>query len=71
MTEAFDLAEVDPTTNHTRVELKPGQQIALTVKARDAYDLSPNVSEPPSMAGSPRPSQSSTLESRDWNQTTR
>jgi hypothetical protein len=39
MTEAFDLAEADPDTNRPRVEVKPGQKLTLTVKARDAYDL--------------------------------
>jgi len=41
LNEAFDLAEVDPQTNRPRVDLKPGQQFTLTVKARDAYDLVP------------------------------
>ncbi len=39
MTEAFDLSDADPQTNRPRVELKPGQRLALTLKARDAYDL--------------------------------
>jgi hypothetical protein len=39
MTEAFDLAEADPETKRPRVEVKPGQQLTLTVKARDAYNL--------------------------------
>ena len=39
MTEAFDLAEADPETKRPRVEVKPGQQLTLTVQARDAYDL--------------------------------
>jgi hypothetical protein len=39
MNEAFDLAEADPETKRPRVEVKPGQQFTLTVKASDAYDL--------------------------------
>ena len=41
MTEAFDLAEADPATSRPRVELKPGQKLALAIQARDAYDLGP------------------------------
>lgn len=36
---AFDLAVTDPTTNRPRVALKPGQQLTLSLKATDAYDL--------------------------------
>lgn len=35
----FDLAITDPATNRPRVELKPGQQLTLAIKATDAYDL--------------------------------
>lgn len=45
MAEAFDLTETDPQTNRPRVDLKPGQQLALTVKARDAYDLEPPATD--------------------------
>ena len=35
----FDLAVTDPETKRPVVALKPGQQLTLSVKARDAYDL--------------------------------
>ena len=35
----FDLAETDEATQRRLVELQPGQQLTLSVKARDAYDL--------------------------------
>ena len=50
MTEPFDLAEADPDASRPRVELKPGQKLALSVQARDAYDLG----EAPHVGGSPR-----------------
>jgi hypothetical protein len=39
LAEAFDLAEANPETNRPRVELKPGQKLALSLQARDGYDL--------------------------------
>jgi hypothetical protein len=50
MTEAFDLAEADAATSRPRLELKPGQKLALSVQARDAYDLG----DAPHIGGSPR-----------------
>jgi len=38
--EPFDLTDVDPTTGQPLLELKPGQKLALSVRARDGYDLS-------------------------------
>ncbi len=35
----FDLAITDPETNRPVVALKPGQQLTLSVKSRDGYDL--------------------------------
>ena len=35
----FDLAVTDPETKRPVVTLKPGQQLTLSVKARDAYNL--------------------------------
>ena len=35
----FDLAETDPESKQRLVALQPGQQLMLSVKARDAYDL--------------------------------
>ncbi|NOZ40031.1 MAG: DUF4175 domain-containing protein [Planctomycetes bacterium] len=35
----FDLAATNPETQSPAVALKPGQQLTLSVKARDAYDL--------------------------------
>ena len=35
----FDLSETDEATQRRLVELQPGQQLTLSVKARDAYDL--------------------------------
>ncbi len=37
--EAFDLAVTDPITKRPVVDVEPGQQLTLTVKATDAYDL--------------------------------
>ena len=37
--ENFDLAIVDPATNRPLVQLQPGQQLTLSLKASDAYDL--------------------------------
>jgi hypothetical protein len=50
MTEPFDLAEADPATSRPRVELKAGQKLALSVRARDAFDLG----DAPHIGGSPR-----------------
>lgn len=50
MTEAFDLSEADPATSRPRLELKPGQKLALAIRARDAYDLG----DAPHIGGSPR-----------------
>lgn len=36
---SFDLAVVDPATNRPRVELKPGQQLTISLQASDFYDL--------------------------------
>ncbi len=36
---AFDLAVNDPETRKPKVALKPGQQLALSIRARDAYNL--------------------------------
>lgn len=35
----FDLAEIDPHTDERALVLEPGERIALSVKARDGYDL--------------------------------
>lgn len=35
----FDLAITDSATNRQLVELKPGQQLSLSLKSNDAYDL--------------------------------
>ncbi len=35
----FDLAETDQETRRRHLNLQPGQQLSLTVKASDAYDL--------------------------------
>jgi hypothetical protein len=37
----FDLAAIDPQTQQRLLLLEPGQQITLSTKARDAYDLDP------------------------------
>ena len=39
ISEQFDLAETDSETRQPRVALKPGQKLALAIKAGDAYDL--------------------------------
>jgi hypothetical protein len=39
VSEAFDLAEAEPGSPRPRLELEPGQKLALTVETRDAYDL--------------------------------
>jgi hypothetical protein len=39
MAEPFDLTETDPETRRLRVAVQPGQKLALSLKARDAYDL--------------------------------
>jgi len=36
---SFDLALPDPVTKHPLVAVEPGQQLTLSVKARDAYNL--------------------------------
>lgn len=50
MTEPFDLAEAEPGASRPRLELKPGRKLALSVRARDAYDLG----DEPHIGGSPR-----------------
>jgi hypothetical protein len=50
MTEPFDLAEAEPGASRPRLELKPGQKLTLSVRARDAYDLG----DQPHEGGSPR-----------------
>jgi hypothetical protein len=50
LTEAFDLAEAEPGASRPRLELKAGQKLALSVRARDAYDLG----DEPHIGGSPR-----------------
>jgi hypothetical protein len=37
--EPLDLAETDPATVRPLLELKPGQKLSLSIRARDAYDL--------------------------------
>lgn len=41
----FDLAENDPATRRPLVPLEPGQQLILSLKARDAYNLDGQVQE--------------------------
>ncbi len=36
---SLDLAEVDGATNRPRIDLKPGEQLALSAQASDFYDL--------------------------------
>jgi hypothetical protein len=50
MTEAFDLAEAEPGASRPKLELKAGQKLTLSVRARDAYDLG----DEPHIGGSPR-----------------
>ncbi len=37
--DRFDLTEVDPATGRPFTELKPGQKLALSIQASDAYNL--------------------------------
>ncbi len=46
----LDLAENDPVSNHPLLALQAGQQLTLSVKARDAYNLQPE----PHVGSSPR-----------------
>jgi hypothetical protein len=50
MTEPFDLAEAETGASRPRLEVRAGQKLALSVRARDAYDLG----DEPHLGGSPR-----------------